>query len=219
LTKVVEPNGAAAYYAYDAIDNLLCAAQDGGTGGAFSTCAATPATWRPRTFTYDSLSRLITANNPENGTVCYGTVSNGTCSSGYDVNGNLGARTDARGITVSYNYDALNRMTAKSASDGSFSYAYFYDASDGNSETNPVGRLTFASNQVNAAKRYSYDPMGRVNKSTYCVPQDCKYDIAASVLYDLAGDLTQLTYPDGRVVTQGYNSAGQLSAVNFAETR
>ncbi len=30
--------------------------------------------------------------------------------------------------------------------------------------------------------------------------------------YDLAGNLTQLTYPDGRVVTQGYDSAGRLNS-------
>ncbi len=47
-------------YAYDALGNLLRVDQKGS--------APTDSTqWRTRTFTYDSLSRLLTANNPESG--------------------------------------------------------------------------------------------------------------------------------------------------------
>jgi YD repeat-containing protein len=129
--------------------------------------------------------------------------------------GNLVKKTDARGTTMTYGYDNVNRMTAKSSSDGTLSYTYNYDATDGNSESNPLGRLTFASNQVNAAESYSYDPMGRVVRSTYCVPQDCHYDIAVSAVYDLAGRPTSITYPDTRTVSQGYNGAGQISSVGY----
>jgi RHS repeat-associated protein len=223
LLKVFELGTAAAPlnyetdYSYDVLNNLL---QVDEWGGPNSTSGE-----RQRTFTYDSLSQLVCASNPENSSNSCPKVEPATGTSGlpantvrytYDANGNVVNKTDARGLTITYKYDALNRMIDKNSSDGAINYAYYYDGSDGNSETNPLGRLTFASNQVNAAESYFYDPMGRVLKSTYCVPQDCKYDIAASAIYDLAGDLTQLTYPDGRVVTQGYNGAGQLSSVNFA---
>lgn len=212
LTKVLEPSSTSKSptletdYAYDALGDLLSVNQKGVSGEVART----------RSFSYDSLSRLVTAANPETGTICYGTYSGSTCGNGYDAAGNLLKKTDARGITVSYSYDSLNRMTAKSSSDGTLNYAYYYDASDGNAEKNPIGRLTFASNQVNAADSYSYDPLGRVIKSTYCVPQDCRYDIAVSAVYDLAGHATSLTYPDTRTVSQGYNGAGEISSVTYA---
>ncbi|MBI3404322.1 MAG: hypothetical protein HY046_02575, partial [Acidobacteria bacterium] len=44
------------------------------------------------------------------------------------------------------------------------------------------------------------------------------YDISwdsTQATYDLAGNLTSLTYPSGRKVTQGFNSAAQLNRVTF----
>jgi len=204
-------------YSYDVLNNLQQVDQWGGPN-------LTPGE-RQRTFTYDSLSRLVCASNPENSSASCPKVEPANGTSGlpantvrytYDPNGNMVTKTDARGFIITYKYDALNRMMGKTSSDGAINYGYLYDGTDGNSETNPLGRLTFVSNSVNAGQTYSYDPLGRVLKSMYCVPQDCKYDIVASALYDLAGDLTQLTYPDGRAVKQGYNPAGQLSSVTFA---
>ncbi|MGH9325132.1 MAG: hypothetical protein ACRD2B_00370, partial [Terriglobia bacterium] len=69
-------------YSYDALDNLLSVTEGSQT----------------RTFVYDSLSREISATNPESGTVTYT----------HDANGNVETRKDARGITTTYAYDALN---------------------------------------------------------------------------------------------------------------
>lgn len=59
-----------------------------------------------RDFTYSSLSRLLTATNPESGTLSYG----------YDPNGNLLTKTDARGVKTDYVSDALNRVTNRNYS-------------------------------------------------------------------------------------------------------
>jgi YD repeat-containing protein len=97
-------------YSYDALDNLLTVNQEGGSTNS--------ANWRTRTFTYNSLSQLLTAANPESGTITYT----------YDSNGNVLTKKDARNITISYlNYDALNRLGAKSFSDGTESLYYYYD--------------------------------------------------------------------------------------------
>ena len=63
-----------------------------------------------RRFTYDSLSRLLTANNPESGTITYS----------YDADGNLLQKTSpapnqtgSATQTVSYCYDELHRVTGK----------------------------------------------------------------------------------------------------------
>jgi len=65
---------------------------------------------------------------------------------GYDVNGNLGAKTDARGVTVSYNYDTLNRLFQKTYSAGSTSTSdptacMQYDvAGSASPDANPIGK-------------------------------------------------------------------------------
>jgi YD repeat-containing protein len=98
-------------YAYDILGNVLSVAQ--GSMGA-------------RSFTYDSLSHVITSANPESGTTCYGTWSGSTCVNGYDADGNLLSLTrpapnqtsNTIYVTTSYTYDALNRPTSRSYSDG-----------------------------------------------------------------------------------------------------
>jgi YD repeat-containing protein len=90
-------------YSYDALGNLLRVDQKG-------TAPNDSTQWRTRTFTYDSLSRLLTANNPESGTIPYS----------YDLDGNLLQKTSpapnqtgTATQTVSYCYDALHRVTGK----------------------------------------------------------------------------------------------------------
>ena len=85
---------------------------------------------RVRIFTYDSLSRLLSATNPENGATGYS----------YDANSNVVSKTDARGVAINYTYDALNRLTTKSyANDpsGTPSVCFQYDQTTNNG----VGRL------------------------------------------------------------------------------
>ena len=90
LIKVIEDPGDLNYethYSYDALGNLRQVTQGSQT----------------RTFDYDSLSRLVSATNPENGTMTYA----------YDPNGNLTEKTDARGVKTTMTYDALNRAISK----------------------------------------------------------------------------------------------------------
>lgn len=242
LTNVIEPNGAATYYSYDILDNLVCAAQDGGAGGAFSSCAAAPAAWRPRSFTYDSLSRLIQSFNPETGWVCYGTsggaAPNGSnCTGGYDANGNLASRTDARDITTNYSYDALNRLLSKrfSKDPGTTpSSCYQYDSS-----SLGVGRLASEWTQSGSAggcaatapstglwtrrSILSYDAMGRVLSEQQCTPSNCVNSTPYSPAYtfDQAGN--QYTATNGVTstptvgtlsFTSPFDGAGRLLSIS-----
>src|SRR6185437_13069803 len=127
LTQVVEPNPATGsltsgsyptYYSYDTLGNLTNVNQVGDGSG--------PA--RQRGFAYDSLSRLLSATNPESGRICYGTVSGTTCNTnGYDADGNLLYKTDARGVGTSFSYDALHRLTFKGYSDGTLPAYFTFD--------------------------------------------------------------------------------------------
>ena len=118
-------------YTYDPLGNLLTVNQNGVSGGVA----------RKRSFTYDSLSRLACASNPETEpayTACP-TNTTGTLSYTYDANGNVSSKTYTGGTigTVTYpnltttygNYDGLNRVGLKSYSDGTPSVSYAYDAS------------------------------------------------------------------------------------------
>jgi len=192
-------------YQYDLLNNLLRVDQKG-------SAPADSTQWRTRLFAYDSLSRLLTANNPESGTISYA----------YDVDGNVTFKTDARGVVASYAYDALNRLTQKSYSDGTTSSAYFsYDTVPawGVPLTNTIGRLTWLHSDLTGprgASIFGYDAMGRVIANNQCVPSNCgSGSYAVNATYDLVGNMTSLTYPSGRRVAFQFNSASQLNQVQF----
>jgi YD repeat-containing protein len=97
----------------------------------------------------------------------------------------LQSRTDPRGITTGYSYDAAGRTTRLSYSDGTYA-AFAYDAS---------GNLTQSAN-ANVVNNYtSYDGNNRVTASNVQVAGQT-YNFSYG--YDLAGDLTSETYPSGR---------------------
>ena len=220
LIQVSEPGALFTNYFYDVLGNLLCGVQRGTSTQTFTTCANSPAAWRPRSFSYDGLSRLQSATNPESGTVTYS----------YDLDSNVIARTDARGIKTNYSYDALNRPLSKWYSDGvTLKSCYQYDSS---SVMNGIGRLASAWTQLPgtscssaptggsflAAKSVlAYDPMGRPTNAQQqqCVNGKCSastpYSLAAA--YDLAGNLTSYTNSVGAngsslTLTNAYDSAG-----------
>ncbi|MDR3573594.1 MAG: RHS repeat-associated core domain-containing protein, partial [Anaerolineaceae bacterium] len=177
-------------YVYNALDNLLSVAQCSGSCPSTGTVG--------RSFTYDSLSRLVTATNPESGTVTYN----------YDANGNLSSKTSpavnatSGTQTIGYCYDALNRMTYKFYS-GSFSctnstgYAasYAYDTSTISGAGNVVGRLTDEQQYIGGtlvAERspYQFTATGQLTREQQAPysPNSTSYQFLYG--YDLAGNQT-----------------------------
>ena len=174
-----------------------------------------------RSFSYDSLKRLISATNPENGTISYQ----------YDDNGNLTQKVDPRllpnsstHLTSTIAYDALNRVTSKSYNDGTPTATYYYDG-----QTLPSGAPTFThgyatgrlvgityGSSTSATGTYQgYDAEGRINQS-YQVTNDGQTNQTYSMPsygYDLAGELTSEQYPSGRVISTSYDGAGRVSGV------
>jgi RHS repeat-associated protein len=192
LSRVDEPdsNGAlgtvsapnqATNYSYDALDNLTTVVQGVQT----------------RTFVYSSLKRLTSATNPESGTIGYG----------YDNNGNLTSKVDARSITTTFAYDWLNRVTSRSYSDSTPTVTYTYDAAG---VSNSKGRLTSISSSVSADTITAYDVLGRVTAGNQ-ITDGQTYSMSYS--YNLTGAPTTFTYPSGRVISTEYDPAGRMAGL------
>jgi RHS repeat-associated protein len=202
LTEVVEPNGGSQSpsmetdYQYDALDNLRQIDQWGGPHGSGGD--------RVRTFSYDSLSRLVTASNPETGSITYAYLaSSALCAGNLSLPCSRTApapnQTGTATVTTGYTYDALNRLTAKSYSDGTTpQLSFIYDSITGGGpipNSNEIGRLsTTWSAQTNTGTIFNYDPMGRITNTLDCIdPAACAWNFTASYNYDLVGNTTQTT--------------------------
>jgi RHS repeat-associated protein len=192
LTRVDEPNNAGQLdvngvpaqptnYVYDTLNNLVTVVQGE----------------QIRTFAYDSLSRLKSANNPESGLINYS----------YDNNGNLTSKTDARQITTNYVYDNLNRVKTRSYSDNTTpNVAYTYD-----NLTNAKGKLIKVANGISETRYLAFDILGRVTSSQQKT-DGVTYD-PQSYVYNLSGALIEETYPSGRVVKNTLDVDGDLAQV------
>lgn len=184
-----------------------------------------------RSFTYDSLSRLISAINPESGTTSYT----------YDANGNIltrvrplqGQANPLTTVTTTYTYDDLNRVTAISYSDGvtpSVSKHYDTTVEMGIGLDNTVGRLsaeyvTNSSGQLVAGKAFSYDPLGRLIGNPQCISSSSSAcsgsnpsPLSITYTYDLIGDQLSQTDGAGHTFSYTYDSVGRLSTMTSSLT-
>jgi RHS repeat-associated protein len=180
-------------YAYDANSNLTLVTQNGNS----SSLA------RVRTFTYDSLSQLTQASNPESGTTSYT----------YDANGNMHTHTDARGVLSTHYYDALNRTYQIDYSDGTPYVGMTYDSPvSGFPSTNTIGRLVNMWNGSVTSAIFSYDLMGRVADQWQWTPSlGCCVQLGYG--YDLAGDITSATNGEGVTISYTIDGAMRQSGV------
>ena len=189
-------------YTYDAADNLRKIVQG----------------QQSRYFMYDSMLRLIRTKNPEHdvneGFNLYDPItgnSQWSLAYSYDAQSNLISRTDARGVTTTYSYDAMNRNILVSYSDGT-SIERHYDGA------------------VNGLMRFWYDYKRAQNNTTIEHVAVDSYDVLGNPLtqrrhfyqnnawspaytvqrtYNHAGLVLTQTYPSGRSVTYTYDAAGR----------
>lgn len=186
LKQVIEdPNSLnyATTYSYDVLGNLTLVQQ-----GA-----------QQRQFTYDSVSRLREAYNPEQQMVA--TVYQ------YDDGSNLLSRANPNGTSVSFTYDGLNRAKTKTLSTGGL-WNYSYDTG-----TNGKGRLASVVKQGVSDGCYydGYDAVGRLSGS-HQITGGVSYTLGYG--YDLAGSMTKEVYPSGKEVRTSYDNAGRITGVS-----
>lgn len=207
LIEVDEPNTTngsltvGTCYQYDALGDLTKAVQQSET----------------RTYVYDGLRRLLSSTIPESGITTYTYPLPSSLCSG--IFGNPCTKTDARGITTTYSYDALGRLTQKAYSDGSPTIGWQYDQASvwGISLSNTKGRVSQQSTG-SAQRIFSYDAVGRLISQWECLPSNCGVSTYQTAMaYDLAGDMTQVTYPSSRQVSYTYSKAKRTTQVSLTK--
>ena len=228
VVKVYEdPDGAnwLTDYRYDALDDLIQVTQYDPASQVTQT----------RAFAYDSLKRLVSATNPENGTVTFV----------YDEQGNPIVQTDARGVSSHASYDALSRPTRRWYNGSASTTAavnnspalpagvgagdevsYVYDSQalpagspPGFARGAAAGRLVaLTCGGGSAGDYYGYDALGR---ATVKVQQVGGVNYQTTAVYNNGGARKTLAYPSGHVVNYNYDGAGRLGdkdAQNLAMT-
>lgn len=146
-------------------------------------------------YQYDGFGNLKQLNSPDTGVTSYT----------YDEANNRLSQTDAQGITTTYIYDARNRLLSIGYPNSALNITYTYDAG-----SYGKGRLTSISDGSGTTS-LAYDHRGNLVGHTSTV-DGVAYTLA--YVYNLANQLTQVSYPSGRTVDYSYDAAGLISQVD-----
>ncbi|MGF6094928.1 RHS repeat-associated core domain-containing protein [Pseudomonas sp. 18175] len=131
-----------------------------------------------------------------------------------DAAGNRITRTDARGITATYHYDALNRLVGAGYPDPNLDVGYSYDVAPAvcaAGEQFARGRMGQALHSGGSTS-YCYDRFGQLTRKVQTI------NSVSSTLrysYTKAGRLAALTYPDGSVADYVRDAQGRISQIGL----
>ncbi len=144
----------------------------------------------------------------------------------FDAAGNILTTTDARAVTTTYKYDAINRVNRVKRitypKDPAVTFTY-----DGLGsalvQTIPVkalpdvGSLSSITDGV-VTTRYSYTDLGRLGRATHSfVPSGLslgtiyQYGTAAGAI----GKITRMHYPSGNIIQYDYDALGRVAAISL----
>ncbi len=156
----------------------------------------------PTTYAYNGFGDLLQQVSPDTGTTTFRV----------DAAGNRTTRTDARGVTATYQYDVLGRVTHIRYPDPTLEVAYTYDIAPAVCAANEqfsrgrVGTVIHAGGST----QYCHDRFGQLTRKVQTVN-----GVATTVRYGYTagGRLAALTYPDGTVADYLRDSLGRISEV------
>ena len=179
---------------------------------------------KPTTFEHDGQDQLKRVQAPNGAVTSYDTdglgnvkseasADRGSLNATYDQAGNLKTQTDARGITHTHQYDALNRLIQASTtggSQGTQTITYTWDS--GPSCTHGIGRLCRISDPAGTTQ-YAYDVRGNLSQQTRTEAGQTFTTLYAYT----AADLVQHTLtPTGETSMAQRNQAGQIQQLDVS---
>lgn len=205
LTKLIDPRNAVTQTAFDPLNRVrqVTDALNGVTKLAYdaqdNVTSVTDARLHATTYAVNGFGFVTQVVSPDSGSTSYT----------YDLAGNVLSRTDARRVTTNYTYDALDRPLTRTYSNSAENVTYGYDST---ANGNPGrGRLTSLTDAAGTASFVSdaygnrISEMRTIGGVTY----------TTSYGYDLAGNLTKITYPSGLIVNYQRDALGQISGVTM----
>ncbi len=215
LTQVTDPNSAVTQQAYDSLSRNTQITQPVPATGqaapviglAYDLQDQPASVTDPRhlttNYTIDGLGNTTALTSPDTG----------ASTRTYYDSGLLHTSLDARGRTATYTYDALDRLSTVSYSDGGTGIVMGYDVG-----TYGKGHLTSVTDESGSTS-FVHDGLGRVvTKSQTSGPSGAQRTF--TLIYGwgssgtATGKLTSITYPSGAVVTYGYDTAGRVNDVS-----
>jgi RHS repeat-associated protein len=143
---------------------------------------------------YDIGGQVISTWNPDRGTESYG----------YDGRGNIYSVSNVKGTTF-YSRDESGRVQRETRPDGTVVNYYYHQS--GASFAYGRGRLTSVADPSGSTE-YVYDARGRIVEEKKTIS-----GAGSAVMrytYDVMDRVTTISYPDGEVVTNSYDIAGNL---------
>jgi RHS repeat-associated protein len=193
--QVIPATGPGVWYVYDELNRLVEVTKGSGASATSITMA------------YDNAGRKLGMNDPDMG---YWTYT-------YDALGNLITQTDARGETLWFAYDDLNRLEIKRKDDarGDLLVRYGYD--EGN---NAIGRRT-GMEDATGSTTWAYDIRGRLEEEIKHITGAGTF--LTSWRYNAADMIISMTYPGGNEgqpgeqVTYEYHPQGALDSLSSSD--
>ena len=185
-------------YGYDAVGQVLTVHHPNGKTTAYE---------------YDLLGHKLKVNHPDAGEV--------TCT--YDAAGNLLTKltaelkktiSDKAAITYTYDYERLSEVLYPKNLFNRVTYTYGKPGA----KYNRAGRLVLVED-ASGGEAYYYGNQGEVVKTVRSVmvsQADVRTYVHAAT-YDSHNRVRTITYPDGEVVTYGYDAAGQVTSLKSAK--
>ncbi|MCP4288583.1 MAG: hypothetical protein GY792_29870, partial [Gammaproteobacteria bacterium] len=168
------------------------------------------------TMTYDRAGRKLTMDDPDMGAWAYT----------YNALGNLETQTDARGCTITFDYDALSRLTHKAYSgvptscDSTLDVTYLYDdyshpVFNGFTGGDAIGMRTGMIDGSGYAF-WAFDNRARLIKETKHVSGVGAF--TSQWGYYASNQVKWMIYPDGERLDYGYHNQGALDSLTTNET-
>ena len=165
------------------------------------------------TYTYDRTGAVRTVRDPRGLTTTYtlngfgdaliqDSPDTGKTTYTYDIGGRRMSQALANNSLVTYAWDALDRLTARSAGPAIETYAY-------DQGSYGIGRRT-GMNDATGQTRYAYGADGQLLQQVSTIFGTNYTTIWG---YDSAGRLNSLAYPSGLSLSYLYDSAGRLARI------